>query len=342
MTSILTTLAAGCTQSTSPRVPESNKSREAPNSLFNYKVNEITELTLGKFDPATSEHWMTVIKRTDAALKKRANTATWEIISLPDGNTTRDRKANATFIMHLLDSLQGLRVVGDAPNGSLESLGLDPPRFVVRLKTNSNIHEFRIGTLSDDKLGNYFTTDQKKVIIASGSALKMLPMIKNFEYLRDRSWTPFSPDDVDEFILSDRGKPFFYAQREGSQWNDKNHRPITFAAQNKFKESARQDAESLLKTLTEIQPLGFIDDPVQVEEIKSRRSILPTYEAKLINRHGTEVSLKLVRSKKKVKSEMNQTALYGLSSTRPSTLFILDPKILTAFENSKALQPQHN
>ena len=325
-------LEVGCTQQQPP----------PPMNLPKYNVNEIIELTLGKFDPSTGEHWMTVIKRTDAALKKRTRAANWEITSLPDGNDTQDRKANTTFIMHLLDSLQSLHKVGDAPHGSLNSLGLDPPRFVIRLKTNSAIHEFRVGGLSDDKLGNYLiTSDQKEVMIASGSALKMLPMISNFEYLRDRSWTPFSADDVDEIILSDQGKPFFYAQREGSQWNDKDHRPITLAIQPKLKQTANKDAESLLRALTEVQSIGFIDDPIQRAHIQRLGLSTPAYEAKLIDRHGTQVSLKIGKIvkvvKKVIKGKKSQT-LYGLSSTRPSTLFVLDPKVLTTFEESKLLK----
>jgi len=308
MTSVM---GAGCTQSKAPPNTQAT-------TLIHYNVNQITELTLGKFDPETGEHWMTTLKRINTATKKRITHANWEITSLPDGNNIQDRKANATFIMHLLDSLQGLRKTGDAPNGALDSLGLDPPRFVIRVKTDTGTQELRIGGMSDDKLGNYLamnpSADQKsnsgKIIIASGSALKMLSMISSFEYLRDHSWTPFSADDIDEIALSDQGKPYFYAQREGSQWNDKNHHPL-------------KDPEPLLRVLTEIQPKGLIDDPTQVARaLKLSSSQPPTYEAKLIDRRGTPVILKLLKT-------------YGLSSTRPSTLFVFSPEILTTFRDSK-------
>src|SRR4051812_22381547 len=107
-------LETGCTSS--PPQPSEPKN----SSMSKYNVNEVTEITFGKFDPSTDEHWMTVIKRSNPSSKKRTADANWEITSLPDGNTTQDRKANAGFIMHLLDALEGLRKVGDAPHGSLD------------------------------------------------------------------------------------------------------------------------------------------------------------------------------------------------------------------------------
>jgi hypothetical protein len=328
----------GCTQAPSQELKNASKdeSSDTIKKPFKFKVNQITELTLGKFDPSTGEHWMTVIKRTDGAAKKRTNSANWEFTSLPDGNDTQDRKANATFIMHLLDSLQALRKVGEAPRGSLSSLGLDPPLFVIRAKTNTDTHEFLMGNLSDDKLGNYLTTNQKDVIIASGSAFKLLPLINSFEYLRDHSWTPFSADDVDELILLNRGKLFFYAQREGTQWNDKNHRPIRFKSKIKPPADSASfptvynDTDSILKDLTEIQPSGFIDNPAQVAQIQKSSPKTAIFEAKLIDRHGIQISLQLLKGGKN-----QEPRLYGLSSSRPSTLLVFDSKLLKVFENAK-------
>jgi hypothetical protein len=305
-----------CTQSAPPKSPT--------DQVFHYDVNQIEEITLGKLDPNTGEQWMTSIHRTDpnlAGRSRRLDRAKWEFTSLPDGSRITDLKANSIFIMHLLDSLRSLRKTGEAPHGSLESLGLAPPLYVLRLKFAGESLEFRIGNSADHQRGQYFTEDLKQVIVADGSFLKMLPLITDFEKLRDQSWSSMTTDDVDEFTISKRGKPIFYAQREGSSWTDQKHRPIELENTAVFKQNSLKDAESLLKSLTELRPKGLKDDLKLREHLGLSKSFS---EIQIMDRHGATHSLKLVKTSKN---------LFGLSTARPSAVFILDPRIWKIVES---------
>jgi hypothetical protein len=311
-------------QNTTGQIKRTN---QLDQKLFQYNVNDVEEISLAKMDPETGENWMTTLHRVEKPRQRKSSQAKWEFTSLPDGISLRDRKANSTFIMHLLDSFTTLRKVMDAPIGPLGSFGLDPPHWMVRIRTQRDSLEVRIGDSLTVEKGLYLTWDQKQILVASGSALKLLSMIPNFKYLRDSSWTSFSLDDVDEFQLSSHSKPYFYAQRDGAQWTDRSHQPIRFSARSSLRKIAWQDSDDLIKSFTEMKPHQVLDDPSLVQKVRRLPPTQFSFEVKLINRHGDQESLRMIPQASK--------KILGWSSARPETLFVLNSKMIQDLKNSE-------
>ena len=142
--------------------------------------------------------------------------------------------------------------------GLLESFALDPPRFGIQWKTASKAFEFRMGSKLQDGTGYYFTIDRTHVYVAQGPALNMLDLITSIQFLRKKTWTTLTPDDIDEVELRHLGKPILYAQREGDRWTDKNHRLV------------RKDIETLLNGAINAQTQKMIDDPKQATQLKKQ------------------------------------------------------------------------
>jgi hypothetical protein len=272
---------------------------------FQFEPEEVQEMTISKFDPATGDHWTSVLHHSKSG---------WEISSGPSDQSLLDRRADEGIVSHLIDTFESIRIESDAPQGSLESLGLDPPRFAIRWVTPQKSYEFRIGLADRKTFHRYLTVDGKKVFTVSGSTARILESLESFKSLRKRTWSILTADDVDEIELRSQGKAYFYAQREGDAWTDRLHRPV------------KADVNSLLSDLTTTHILEFVDNPENASELKKFVLKVPSYEARLTDRMGRQTLLSM---------KPKNNVLYGLDSSRPHTAFILKPKLLQLFVKQK-------
>jgi hypothetical protein len=263
---------------------------------FQFQPNQVEELFLSKADPAKEDYWNTTLRKTDKQ---------WEISFTPSQKAVLDRLVDETFINHLIDLFQNIRITAPAPRGPLDSYGLNPPKFAIRWKTHDQTFEFLMGQPAPHDLGTYFSVDGETVYIAKGPAFRMLNMITSFEFLRHRPWTTLSADDIDEIQILKNGKTDWYAQREGDLWTNAAHK------------KTGRNISKILNSITQTRPLQMVDDKQQAHFIHKEIQKHSSYQAKLSDRLGNVSSLHLY---------LKKGTLYGTNSTRPNSVFILDQK----------------
>lgn len=310
--------AASC----SPQAPSQIGSRP-----IHFDLEQVTELTLVKSNPEQLEpenHWLMTLQKRSFPTQPAPPLA-WQISSLlangiPNGTQDSpfrgsglDRLAHGVFIEHLLDALRTVQIESVASHGPLESFDLNPPRFVIRVTTQKTACELRVGSLLPTRQERYITLDGKKVWLASGGAFfKLLDGIQSIQFLRNRSWTALTVDDVDEMELkrfySPDGRPkgSLYAQRDGDQWTDHRHQVI------------HPDLNPILNRIITPQAETLIDIPDPTKKLKKFAQSRPCFEVKLTDRLGNTTQLKILK--------MNQH-VYGVSSDRPHVVFEFNRKI---------------
>jgi len=285
---------AACTQtSTSPPVP-------ATKSL---NPKQVTRLELAKIDALTSDRWTATLER------KGPRETDWEITSTSVEKALADRKANGTFILHLLDALGSLDPVGEAPRGPLESFGLQPPRFALRWTQGETTGEIQLGTLASGRgqSGVYaLLPGSKNVQIVRGSALKLLDLITGFESIRYRRWSTIDTDDVDEVELKPTRKKLNYVQRAGVDWQDKAGKPV------------KGDVNAWLEKLTTLESVEILDQ-------ESAEPFEATRELTIKDRRGNPIVFRIRKSK--------DGRILGLVSSRPGALFQLPESTWSLFES---------
>lgn len=272
---------------------------------FSFDPKQVTELTIVKSDPTSDDHWIAVFK---PALDQEEDH--WEIASSPPEQPILDRRANGTFLLHLLNAIQSIRILHPAPHGALDSFGLNPPQYAIRWKTPEQDLEFQLGSELKDHSGSYFTMDRDQIFIATGAAFKMLHLIDSFPYLRQKKWSALSIDDIEQVELRYFGRSIFYAQRDGTVWTDQKHHPI------------RRNTEFFLTQLTTTHVRSFVDNPTQTERLKKSIQIQPFYEAITTDRFGRSTRFQI---------KLQDGIVYGLTSSRPSGVFQIDPRIYELF-----------
>lgn len=276
---------------------------------FQFEPQSVNELTISKFDPLSGDRWTSVLRR---------DMLDWKILFAPHQQQILDRSANQNFISHLIDSLESIRIQGQAPHGTLDSFGLDPPRFSIRWIIPNKSFEFHLGSNLKKSLEAYFTVDKHHVYIASGPSIGLLNALENFQILRRKIWSSLDSDQVDEIEIFHQGKPFLYAQREGDEWTDRRHKVIR-----------KQNISQLLDDLTSSEALDFIDDAHENSKLINKLRFQALYEARLSDRFGNKLLLTLNTRNQKI---------YGWNSRRPQVTFILKPKLLKLFLNLKTTQ----
>lgn len=273
---------------------------------FQFEPQNVSEVTISKFDPLTGDRWTTILRR---------DMLDWQILFAPYPQQLLDRKANQNFISHLVDSLESIRIQEQAPHGTLESLGLDPPRFSIRWVIPRKSFEFHLGSSLKNRPEAFFTLDKHHVYIASGPTIGLLNALEDFQMLRRKIWSSIDFDQVDELEIFHQGKQFLYAQREGDEWTDRHHKVIQ-----------KQNVSLLIDELTSSEALGFVDNIQENSKLIRLLRFQPLYEAQLSDRFGNKYSLTLNMKNKKI---------YGWNSKRPKVIFILKPKLLKLFLNLK-------
>lgn len=290
---ILLVCGTACTNSTRNEIQLGTKP-------FQFDSNEVIELSLVKSDAEQGDQWQ-------AKLRKEG--AQWNISS---DHQILDSLADDTFLFHLIDSMKSIQLTSLAPQGTLESFALDPPRFGVQWKTGSKAYEFWVGSSLRDGTGYYFTIDKTHVFVANGPALHILDLIKSFQSLRKKTWTNLTIDDVDEITLKQRRKAVLYAQREGNHWTDRKHHVI------------KKDIDSFLNHALGAQSERMIDDPKQAASLRKLIHSSLLYEIHLSDRFGKTTSLFL---------SLQNGILFGINSSRPG-VFVLDSKLLQTFRQA--------
>jgi hypothetical protein len=289
-----------CTPSSSPSAQD--QGLQPGSRPFQLDPKKAVELTVAQFDPNTGNQWNVILKNESDE---------WKFSHFPSDVSFLDAYADGTFIAHLIDTFKSLRVESPAPNGPLESLGLKPPRFAIRLRTQTGLVEFQAGSKVRGQNGYYFTVDGQHAFVATGSTFQMLDMIESAEFLRKRTWTLVSADDIDEIRIRKKNLASLYAQREGNVWTNEKHQPI------------KKNIETFLSKVTSAQAQKFIDDPVKTKNIQKLITSQPFYEVDLIDRSEKRTSFKFMKA---------QNTLYGLNSSRPSAVFVLDNQLIREFE----------
>jgi len=294
---------SGCTVSNPvPSTPQALKIGSKPIQLDPRKVHE---LSIAKFDPTQGSQWFAHLNQ-DHEL--------WKITSPPADRIILDNLADGIFIMHLLDTFKSIQIKDDAPKGSLESLGLDPPLFSIRWRSGPQDSEIRVGLPLKDGSGTYFSFKGGSPMIATGSTFKMLSFIDSFDFLRRKTWATITADDVDEIQLRVQSRDSLYAQREGTQWTNEKHLPL------------KKDILKLLNHVTTAQAIEFIDDSVRAESLTKLIQSHPQYEIRLNGRSGELVTLRMIKKNGR---------LYGLNSLRPETVCVLDGSLLQSIDSKK-------
>jgi hypothetical protein len=279
---------------------------EAGAKPFQFDPKQVRELVLKKSDPVQGDHWV-------AALSKQEKSKFWEITSYSDGNhEILDRKADETFIAHLVDTFRFLSLVKEAPPGTLDSFQLDPPWFGIQWRTSDQAFEIEIGSALKDSEQRFIRLNRKQIYLAQGSSFKLLQHLESFQKLRKSRWSDLNADDIDEVVIQIPGKSKIYAQREGTQWTDKNHRAL------------HQNFDSILSLLTESHSKQIIDQADQARHLQQKILTQPSIEAQLIPRKGKENWFKIL--------PVGNT-YYGMNSTRPGTVFTINPEMVQTIQN---------
>lgn len=284
--------------------------------LFGFDYHAVTELLLVKSDPETGDRWAARMYKEGI----RAEADSWRVERAGGEQAAPvDTRADGFFILHLLDTLRTLRVERTEVSGPPQSLGLAPPRFALKWKVDSRELEVQLGARATsegeaEKAGAvrvFGMIPGEPPFVADGATLQMLSYISSFNHLRLKTWVGVNSDDVDEIELEGAAGAF-YAQREGSDWTDRKHRPH------------RADVDAWLERLVHERVLTFVDDPARVESLTLWLRKNPLLKATLKDRRGQAVRLSTAQL---------GGHWYALSSARPQSIFEVHP------ESKKALSP---
>lgn len=312
---------AACDRAPSPKFAP----KQVPLAL---PATTVTRLEIFKSDARTGERWNASLARP------AADSRTWKIESSPQGDLG-DRMAASGFIHHLLDTFTTLQIRELAPRGTLESFGLAPPQLGVKLVSentaSSNTQELRIGagvTHADAPQGSRYAQfpPDPTVYVIEGAALKMLEHMDTFQSLRQQNWPgELDTDDIDEIEILEGPmgkKSYFYAQREGSVWTDRKHKPLS---------KSRLDAQGFLDHLAHSRVQEFIDDSARKTEILANLAKRPGFVVKLTHRGGSPVT-RLTAAWVVVAGTESS---YGTVDSREGQVFRIHPDTLRYIEGSR-------
>lgn len=291
--------------------------------LFSFDFENVQELEMINFD-SEKKAW-------NARVKKLGNKkGRWVIAMGFNGNdfdqeghpismNGLDNFADGALISHLLDNLSTLSTSELAPQGPLNTMGLNPPQTHLKWHTSEKEFEILLGDspTKDPSISRYalipeFSRDQAYVV--QGSALKILQYFKNFESVRRSIITNWTTDDVDEVTFTVNARNSLYAQRNADHWTDKNNKWLS------------SDVTAKLDEITHLRAKQIQDIPIQTHEIQSQ---LMKFEKQAIfkalfkDRHGNENLIRVA---------LIDGSLKAWCQDRPGAFFVLHDeakKILT-------------
>ncbi len=283
--------------------PQAQTPPQSPKNTpyYNFDYRSVSFMTLSANLPETGENFTADLKYTGP------EETDWTI----ESSQLLDRQADGFFIRHLLDTLHSLYIAGEIPfkNSSLSDLGLSPPRFAIRWSTsNGTPYEIQIGNkLKNEGQAYAILNSSSQPIIIGGAAIKMLDYVKSLASLRQKTFVKLSSDDVDEIEIYKNQKKTFNAERYGRIWK-KN----------------QLDKHLLSFAHTRIQ--SYIDDPETNAKILKIIQSKPFAEMTLKDRNGKPITVKIGKS---------QNQIFGTTSEKPKSAFLLYPEITRYFEFQK-------
>lgn len=281
-----------------------NPSPLPPAQIPSFEPRDVETLEISKQDPTTGDRWQAFLERDHKRWVFRSTSANLLLL---------DKIADDIFVNHLLDALRSLKIDGPAPHGNLESYGLDPARIAIRCKLKDNSFEMQFGSSVGRTSKAYFNMSSRpgERWIVSGSALNLLGMIDQFQFLRKKTWLLTHSDDVDEIQVIQNGTLKFFAQREGEHWTDQKHRII------------KKDIATLLEKFTSLQIDRFLDDQ---DEAKTREKWIdqkPAFEVHLLGRRNNKTSAKI---------RFDRNRFFGKSNDRNGKTFMIEGKVKTVID----------
>ncbi len=290
---------------------------------FDFDYESVRELVFSSFDPEKSGSWVARLRMTPGTV---SSDRSWEVVAAPEGMEILDRKADANFILHLLDSFRSLQVTAEAPKGPLASFGLEPPRHAFQWRTQQEWFELHLGDAPKEG-GRYARIVQAKlpsgqkapdaVVVVRGATLGLLQHVSGFETLRRRVLLPIGSDDVD--VIEIPGGLKF--ERQGTDWLDRR------------KKLSRLPVNPWLEAMTHLRIQSFLDDPKKSQELRKKIEARPRYQFTLLDRHGKPTHLKVAA----LRSEASgPEELWATVSTRPESVFRIFSEASKHFELLKA------
>ncbi|MGK5084055.1 hypothetical protein WDW37_12225 [Bdellovibrionota bacterium FG-1] len=306
---ICAALLSGCSHSGPDSSTPARELKEGA-TLYSFEPEKVIDLLITKADPSTGDQWTARVHRPDS------KSSEWEILTEGAGGPLLDRKADGLLIAHLLDSLHTTPIVHAFAGGPPESLGLAHPRFALKWRIEPTTEfELKIGNPADPDTAFAMIPGQSPFVVG-GATLKILDYLTHLESLRLKTWAGFNSDDMDEIEIFHGKKTEFYAQREGTDWTNRNHK------------KTRADLSPWLEKLTHARVLEFIDDPLLAKNIRTAIQAHPDRQALFKDRHGLATRLLIGKG---VRERAHH--FYALSSKRPEGVFQIYPT------SAKSLDP---
>ncbi|MGK5086575.1 DUF4340 domain-containing protein [Bdellovibrionota bacterium FG-2] len=250
---LLAALLSGCPEKTpsSSEAVSQSLARKPGGFFFKFDYKTVTRVSIAKNDPNSGDRFSTQIERSPTGSELSA----WKIVS----QELTDRLAYSNFIEHLLDTLSTLQIEDIAPQGPLESYGLNPPRFAIRFSAENRDKpgsqtEFEIHFGSgEENVFAYDPQEPKRVFRVRGAGVSMLGHLRGFEALRRRTLLTFEGDDVDEIEFWNGAKKTLHIERHGDLWKEMNPKVR--------KLDPNTDVQAYLEKITHFQIQRFPDDP---------------------------------------------------------------------------------
>jgi hypothetical protein len=176
-------------------------------------------------------------------------------------------------------------------------------------KVEGKEFELRVGLPTNGGKSVYAWVPGQAAFNASGATLQMLDYLSGINAVRLKNWVGVPEDEVDEIESGD-----FYAQRDGDEWSDKNHKKL----------KASLHVKDWLEKLTHERVMSYVDDAEKAKKLRAQIESNPSRDVTLKDRHAQPIRLRLARVDGK---------LYALSTARPDGVFEVYP------DSDRALEP---
>jgi hypothetical protein len=154
-------------------------------------------------------------------LSLRRTNKEWQVATF-NGKVAKDTRANASLTAHLLDLLHSVVAANDSSLNARDAreYGMDHPELSVTMHWESPEHgEESIDFANRNLSGNgtfAFFPRRSRLVEVEASALRLLEGRVALDF-RDRRFTTFEPDDVEELAAAGKCAPF-HLFRDGDRW----------------------------------------------------------------------------------------------------------------------------
>ncbi|MCC7440368.1 MAG: DUF4340 domain-containing protein [Bdellovibrionales bacterium] len=276
-----------------------------------YDYRACDSLNLRKHDGVTGDRWSARLeKRTEGAQ------AAWWILGSEPVEALSDRRANSSWVEHLLDALGTLKVDSIPDPVAEPAFGLKEPLWRLQARCGSVSWELRIGDIAGNaRSGSRFARlNGAGAVAASGSAFGLLGRNGRFEDIR-HPWVLAA--GLDDVVLARRrradGKTFQWERRPGG-WTGQDGKSL---------DPSR--AENWLRRVLHVAVVQVVEPP---GELESRFRASRPGSVTLEDRLGRRRELWL--------GELEGRWL-ALSTDRPGAVFVVGPESALLLSDEPAI-----